>query len=213
MKAIFFDLDGVLIDTEWIYNKCWTQASKDLGYDLPPTEILKLRSCDKLAAVPIFGSVENYLAVRERRKQIMEKMLETTPILPKKGVVETVEGLRKTDLYISIVTASSVPTALKYLKQAGLEGLFENIISTKDIERGKPFPDVYLTAAKKAGFEPSQCYAVEDSPNGLKSGRAAGMRTCMVPDRIPYTDALRPYVDDVRASLNDVIPMILPWLS
>ncbi|MBQ4487181.1 MAG: HAD family phosphatase, partial [Oscillospiraceae bacterium] len=97
MKAIFFDLDGVLIDTEWIYNKCWTQASKDLGYDLPPTEILKLRSCDKLAAVPIFGSVENYLAVRERRKQIMEKMLETTPILPKKGVVETVEGLRKTD--------------------------------------------------------------------------------------------------------------------
>ena len=75
MKAIFFDLDGVLIDTEWIYNKCWTQASKDLGYDLPPTEILKLRSCDKLAAVPIFGSVENYLAVRERRKQIMEKML------------------------------------------------------------------------------------------------------------------------------------------
>ena len=208
MKAIFFDLDGVLIDTEWIYNKCWTQASKDLGYDLPPSEILKLRSCDKLAAVPIFGSVENYLAVRERRKQIMEKMLETTPILPKKGVVETVEGLRKTDLYISIVTASSVPTALKYLKQAGLEGLFENIISTKDIERGKPFPDVYLTAAKKAGFEPSQCYAVEDSPNGLRSAKTAGCVTIMIPDLTPLDDEVRPYTDYCVRELIDIFTVL-----
>ena len=208
MKAIFFDLDGVLIDTEWIYNKCWTQASKDLGYDLPPSEILKLRSCDKLAAVPIFGSVENYLAVRERRKQIMEKMLETTPILPKKGVVETVEGLRKTDLYISIVTASSVPTALKYLKQAGLKGLFENIISTKDIERGKPFPDVYLAAAKKAGFEPSQCYAVEDSPNGLRSAKTAGCVTIMIPDLTPLDDEVRPYTDYCVGELIDIFTVL-----
>ena len=54
---------------------------------------------------------------------------------------------------------------------------------------------------------------LEDSPNGLKSGRAAGMRTCMVPDRIPFTEVLKPYVDDVRDSLHDVIPLIAPWLS
>ena len=114
---------------------------------------------------------------------------------------------------MGIATSNGTAMVDAVLRAQNIREYFDAVVTGDMVRRSKPEPDIYLAAAEALGVAPADCLVLEDSPNGLKSGRAAGMRTCMVPDRIPYTDALRPYVDDVRASLNDVIPMILPWLS
>ena len=131
----------------------------------------------------------------------------------KPGVPELLDVLDVHRVPRAVATSNDRFLVEGYLKGLGILDRFDAVVTGDMVRRSKPEPDIYLAAAEALGVAPADCLVLEDSPNGLKSGRAAGMRTCMVPDRIPYTDALRPYVDDVRASLDDVIPMILPWLS
>ena len=204
MKAILFDLDGVLIDTEWIYNKCWKTSSAELGFELSDEQILSLRSCDKTVAAELYGGVENYLKVRERRKALMDEMIPRDPIKLKYGVHELMDFLKKTSLTTAVVTATPLDRAVKYLKDTGIYGEFDHVVSAKQVERGKPFPDVYLFACKELGVSPADCYAVEDSPNGLRSARDAGCVTVMVPDLTPCDDSVRKYVDYCVSDLTDI---------
>ena len=204
MKAILFDLDGVLIDTEWIYNKCWTRASRELGYDLDAEQILSLRSCEITVASKLFGSQENYKEVRKLRKRYMDEMVAADPIKLKYGVHELLDFLKGTDLVRAVVTATPLERALGYLRDVGIDKEFDRVISGRQVERGKPFPDVYLFACKELGFEPQECYAVEDSPNGLHSARDAGCVTVMVPDLTPCDDEVRPFVDYCVNDLTDI---------
>ena len=78
------------------------------------------------------------------------------------------------------------------------------------VKRSKPEPDIFLKAAETLGASPEKCLVLEDSLNGIKAGRAAGMTVVMVPDVFPYTDDLAPYVDHVAPDLAAVIPLLDP---
>ena len=185
MNTILFDMDGTLFDTEKHYQWAWRKAIADAGYELDASEVLKLRSLGAPYNVAQFqewfGEEVDYRAISQERVDLMKDMLaHEIPLKPQ--VPQTLEKLRQMGYSMAVVTATAQEQAVSNLKLAGLLPFFDHVISASMVKRGKPAPDVYLYACEVLGVQPENCYAVEDSPNGVMSAHAAGCRTIMIPD-------------------------------
>ena len=186
IKAVLFDLDGVLIDSEKIYVRFWMQAAEELGYSLPTQQALELRSCGKATGGEILSRVNGgrdvYDEIYARRVELMDEYIAQNGYEAKPGAFEALPELKRAGYRLAIVTASVLEKKLPMLERMGFTEYFDDIISAHEVKRSKPFPDVYLYAAEKLGIKPEECAAVEDSPNGIRSAHGAGMKVIMVPD-------------------------------
>ena len=211
-KSVIFDMDGVLLDTERIYQHFWHIAAGDFGVDLTDERALTLRSLDgKLASGKFeewFGDAGLYVRMREHRKEMMNAYLEAHPAVAKPGVRETISFLSERGIQYAIATATNEVRARECLEMAGISDLFDVIISAKSLPRGKPYPDVYQNACAAIGRECGDCFAVEDSPNGLLSARRAGCITVFVPDMTPYSEELADRTDYALKKLTDLCGII-----
>lgn len=187
IKAILFDMDGTLVDTEKYYRVFWAKALEHFGYHMTDEQALSMRSLGFPYGAQhlkeLFGPEVDYQKVREQRKILMEPVLEKNGVEVKKGAIELLTYLQKAGIVRVVVTASSVKRAEDILGRCGLLSYFDRLISAKDMKRGKPAPDVYIYACEQLGLEPQECIAVEDSPNGVQSAYRAGCRVIMVPDQ------------------------------
>ena len=185
IKAVIFDLDGTLTDTEKFYQKAWPEALEHFGYKTEPWMPLELRSLGRPFA-PLkfrewFGEDFDYDQVRSYRKALIEKYLE--PGIPlKPGAEEILTWLRANGYTVAMATANDLPRTERYLNRIGIRDLFDRLICADMVSHGKPAPDIYAYACKALGLEPGETVAVEDSPNGVRSAAGAGCKTVMVPD-------------------------------
>lgn len=213
IKAVIFDMDGVLIDTEKHYNAAWCEAAHMAGFDdFKREHALMLRSCDAGLASEmmkdIFGAGFDYYAIREVRRRLVAQRLERYGLEKKPGIDEILAFLHESGIKAAVATATPIGLTLQHLEQIGVKDQFDKIVSAKQVAHGKPAPDVYLYACGQIGEEPSECIAVEDSPNGIKSAYAAGCRPVMVPDLTPPDEEIRPMLYAVVDSLADMIGIL-----
>ena len=208
IKAVIFDMDGVILDTEKLFFKYWRLAAKLHGYEMSEQVALHIRSFSAHFAVPYFkeqfGEDFDYAAVRATRKELMERDLAENGIPLKEGIRELMETLKRKGILTAIATSTDYERTERYLKCLGLFDLFDRIICAPMVKVGKPAPDIYLYACEQLGLAPKDCLAVEDSPNGIKSGFAAGCRVCMIPDLTRPDEELLPMIDLVAESLTDL---------
>lgn len=211
-KAVIFDLDGLLFDTEQLYQDAIMSAAVELGHDITPA-IFRTMIGRPLAQTRVFlleqyGStfpVEELLTTWHRHfAAIVETRLAVKP-----GVVELLDALDALALPRGIATSSSHKTVQHHLGAHDLGDRFHHIVASGDYAAGKPAPDPYLLAAARLGIEPRFCLALEDSHNGVRSAAAAGMMTIMVPDLLEATDEIRGLCTFVVRDLHMVRDLVM----
>lgn len=212
IKAVVFDMDGLLLDTEKLLVKFWVQAANEAGFPMEREHALYLRSLHRSFAIPylkgLFGEEFDYIKVRTRRMKLMSEYLSENPLELKKGAVELLKYLRERKIPAAVCTATDFERAADYLKKTGIFGYFDRIICAAMVKKGKPEPDIYLYAAKELGLNPSECLALEDSPNGVKSAYSAGFATVMVPDLTQPDEELSKMIFKKADSLSEIIDFI-----
>lgn len=209
IKAVIFDMDGVLIDTEKHYNAAWCEAAHMAGFgDFQREHALMLRSLDARLASEmmkdIFGAGFDYFAIRDVRRRLVAERLERYGLEKKPGIDEILAFLHAQNIKAAVATATPIELTLQHLDRIGVRDQFDRIVSAKQVANGKPAPDVYLYACAQIGEEPSDCIAVEDSPNGIRSAYAAGCRPVMVPDLTPPDEEISHLLYAVADSLADI---------
>lgn len=212
IKGVIFDMDGLMLDTEKLLARYWIQAAREAGFPMELEHVLGIRSLAAMFAAPklqgIFGKDFDYEAIRARRKELMNEHLRTHGIDKKKGVEELLIYLKTSGLKIAVATATDRQRTNSYLTQVGLISYFDQFVCGDMVNRGKPDPEIYLTACKTLGLTPQECMALEDSPNGILSAHAAGCRAVMVPDLSQPEDDLLPFLYACVPDLNCVITLL-----
>lgn len=211
-KAFIFDLDGTLIDTEKIYRVIWPRAIKQLGFEFSDERFLSLRSLGRPFAPAKFkewyGEEFDYDKARKIRKGFFDEHIAEHGIELKYGAIELLTYLRDSGIVTAIATATDPVRAKEYMDMTGLSGYFDKVISATMVPEGKPSPYVYQYACEQLGFKPSECVAVEDAPNGIKSAFSAGLKVIMVPDLTEPDEEILSMLTLKASSLMDIIELV-----
>lgn len=211
-KAVIFDLDGTVLDTEKLLVKYWCMAANEFGFPMEREHALQLRSLARKYAEPLlkewFGEICDYMTLRNRRMELMTAHINKYGLETKGGIKELLVYLGENGYKRAVATATDLNRAGGYLKDVGLYDYFDCIISAHQVQNGKPKPDVYLYAVSQLGLQPDECIAVEDSPNGVISASDAGCRTIMVPDLTEPDNELKKRIYAVCHSAADIIEIL-----
>jgi HAD superfamily hydrolase (TIGR01509 family) len=210
--AVVFDMDGLIFDTEKLYQEAILSAATEVGCELTtarflrmvgtPWHITRSRLIDEHGAT--FPIDELRAAWTRHFDALVEIRLSLKP-----GAAELLDTLDKLQLPRAIATSSSHKTAQHHLTAHALLERFHQIVAHGDYAAGKPAPDPYLKAAERLGVEPQFCLALEDSHNGVRSASSAGMMTIMVPDLLEPTDEIRALCAFVLDDLHAVRRLVL----
>jgi HAD superfamily hydrolase (TIGR01509 family) len=209
IEAVVFDLDGVLLDSEHVWDEVREQLARERGgrwHERAQADMMGMSSTEwsrylhDVIGLPEPPEELNAEVVRRMEARYRERL----PLV--EGAVAAVRRLARS-FRLALASSSNRPIIDAVLAQSRLASAFEVTISSEEVARGKPAPDVFLEAARRLGLEPERCAAVEDSGNGIRAARAAGMRVVAIPNRRypPPPDALA-LADVVLASLSELGP-------
>lgn len=215
IKAVLFDMDGVVLDTEKLYTRFWKQAVEECGFHMTWEQLLGLRSLGQEYADAYFkgilGPKASEKEIRRIRRIRMKEYTDKYGIEKKPGIDETLRGLRRRNISPVIATASQTSRAKMFLDQVGLGQSFDRILTTEQVAHGKPQPDIYLSACRQLGIRPDEAAAVEDSDNGVTSAWRAGCRVIMVPDLSRPDEELKKKLSGIADDLTGILPYIDQW--
>lgn len=210
--AVIFDMDGLIFDTEALYQQAFLAASSAGGHNMPISLIQSTIGVPWVKSrLLILEQMGPDFPVDQYGEAVTDhfKMLATTQLRLKPGVIELLNVLDQLKLPRCIATSSSHSTVQSHLSAHGLAGRFDAVIAHGDYAASKPSPDPFLIAAKRLGVNPALCLALEDSFNGVRSASAAGMMTFMVPDLLKPTPEIYSLCTGVASDLNAVRKLIL----
>ena len=206
MKAVVFDLDGTLVDSEPLAYEAWRRELRRHGYELLERDQEATRGRTYRAAHAYFAErVDGMPAADEFWGRFSGTLFELfeTELTPFEDAVATARELHRRGVPIAIASASPRERLDATLRAARLDGLFDVTVAGDEVEHAKPAPDLFVAAAVRLGIPPDQCVAVEDSPIGVESALAAGMTVVAVARKPEHRADLRAHtvVDELTAAV------------
>ena len=192
MRAVLWDLDGTLVDSEEYHWLSWRGAMQAEGIDLSYERFLASfgQRNDRILAAWLGADADpaRVRRVGDGKEAEYRRLAEERGLTPLPGAREWLESLRAAGWKQAIASSAprlNVETMLRVLDMLPMDRLLDAVVSAEDVTRGKPEPDVFLAAAAKLAVPPSRCIVVEDAAAGVEAGRRAGMRTIGVNARAP----------------------------
>lgn len=212
MNTIVFDMDGVLFDTERLCEQSWLVMAEEEG--LPDMEeifprCIGLNANDSRRIVmEAYGENFDYEGFRSKASVWFWNYIEEKGLPVKQGVREILAWLQEKSWRVGLASSTRRSSVMKCLERAGIQSFFSVVVTGDMVEHSKPRPDIYLMACSKLGVEPGQTYAVEDSPNGIRSAHAAGMSPLMVPDMIAPDEEMERLSMGIFRDLGEVLEFL-----
>lgn len=206
-KGAIFDQDGLLFDTEVIYQRSWVEAAKRQGVEIDPT--FPQRFCGRgraeIAEIThaVYPELDLERYCREAIDLAWSTQLSGVPT-PKKGLHEMLSFCRANGIKTAVASSSTLKVVRHNLESAGVLEFFDAITTGDDVVRHKPAPDIFLLAAERLGLDPRACCVFEDAYSGIEGAVAAGCRAVFIPDQLAPTPRIRA-IAEVRESLADAI--------
>ncbi|HVI42947.1 MAG TPA: HAD family phosphatase [Anaerovoracaceae bacterium] len=212
IKGIVFDMDGLMFDTERLSAEGWAFAGKQMGLDITENIIVKALGLSIENTKRVFlnelGEAFDFSAARKIKVDYMTSYIENNGLPMKTGLIELLDYLTVNHFKITVATSTERERAQYYFDKAGISKFFDKIVCGDMIERGKPEPDIYLTASGIIGVDPYECLALEDSPMGILSAYRAGMKPVMIPDLLQPDEGTNRLLYARLPTLLDVIELL-----
>lgn len=206
IRAVIFDFDGLIVDTETPVYEAWREAYRERGQELA-LEVWE-RALGTHGAFDPFAHLELLAGRTFERETLLEQVSERNrracdiqPLLP--GVRERLDEARTLGFGTAVASSSSCAWVTGWLERHGIAALFHSVCARDDVARVKPAPDLFLLAAERLGVAAPACLVFEDSPSGIRAARAAGMRCVAVPNAVTRGLVL-PGPDLILASLAEL---------
>ena len=188
IRAVLFDFDGILVDTEWAIYSAWRRTFEEHGHLLPLEIYTRCIGSDFATWSPkshleeLTGNAFDWHDLDARRQQEIVSELEGSKAMA--GINDMLDVIKARAISSAVVSSSSHHWVDGWLEQIGLIQHFETIVCRGDAPRIKPAPDLYLEAARRLKLDPADCLVIEDSLNGIHSAKAAGMAAWAIPNRV-----------------------------
>ena len=212
VKAVLFDMDGLVLDTEKLYSRFWQEACIALGYPMTREQALTMRALNAKAGEEnlkrFFGPSVVYQQVRSLRIQLMDAYIEKNGVDLKPGIRELLDDLEQKHIPTALASSSPAERIQSYLKPLMLYERFDCICSGYEVPHGKPEPDIFLYAANCLHRDPGDCMVLEDSPAGILAASRAGCMPVMIPDLDQPGEEIRKLLYAKADSLLDIIDLV-----
>ncbi len=205
LKGAIFDHDGLMFDTEKIWQANWKLVADEMNITLP--EEFKKEICGSsgqhmLDVIQKYYHVEDGTSIRDRVRQgVFDD--EAKHIDMKEGLLDILEMFQRHGVKMAVASSSQKEMIVRNLKNANVEDYFAVVVSGQEVKHGKPAPDIFLLAAERLGLDAKDCYVFEDAYNGVQAGVASLAKTIMIPDLVQPTDEIRSMVADVCTTLKE----------
>ena len=212
IEAVLFDMDGVIFDSERAVIDCWKIVAAEAG--VPDIEGFCTRALGITSAatkelfLDIYGDKYPYDELNQKKRELVVARFDAGLVAVKPGCRELLTYLNGNGIKAAVASSTSTNSVTREIRGAGLYDFFDEIVCGDMIEHSKPAPDIWLKAMELLGVSPEGSVAIEDSFNGVRSAKAAGLYTIMVPDLVQPDDEIRGLADIVLPSLNEALEHI-----
>lgn len=212
IKAVIFDKDGTLHDTEKVYFRAWHAAAGQMGVPRME-EFVQLATGTNFTQTEriwqdFYGDAFAFRPFWDLRNALYDDMIAQSGVPIREGAYELLEYLKKNGYKIALATSTNAPRVERHLAQSDMKKYFDAVVTGDTVPRGKPAPDIFLIAAERIGVEPAACMGVEDSFNGVRAVKAAGMFAVMAPDMIAPTKEILSIADACVGDLREIIEIL-----
>jgi len=207
IKAVIFDMDGVLLDSESICDKTWEIAAKEWNLKDAYTVIQECRGRNKTDSILVlknhYGQDFDGQVYLQRTSDLFYEIEKKDGIPLMHYAKEILEDLKSAGYRIALASSTRSEAVRRQLTNAGLIHYFETITTGDMVKHSKPDPEIYMMACASLGLRCDQCIAIEDSPNGIKSAVSAGLKVIMVPDKIQPDEEIKQIIWKLCNSLEE----------
>ena len=213
IKAVLFDMDGLMVDTESLATEAFIHSAKKQGYDMTKEETLLVLG---FTTKSIYEFWENYFKnsdvsgkqlVDDHYKYI-ENILFTTGPRKMPYIEELLKYLKESNYKVAVASSSNMNHIINNMEKTGLKKYIDEFASGAEVENGKPAPDVFLLAAERLGVKPEECLVLEDSKAGVIAGSSAGAKVIMVPDMFKPDEECKERTYRIVGNLGEVISIL-----
>lgn len=213
IKAVLFDMDGLMVDTESLSTEAFINSAKAQGYNMTKEETLKVLGFTKANIYQFWidyfqGTNVDGKKLVDDHYEYIENVLYTVGPEKMPYVEELLKYLRENNYKIAVASSSDTADIKNNLEKTKLEKYIDEIASGVEVENGKPAPDVFLLAAERLDVDPKDCLILEDSKAGIKAGKASGAMVFMVPDMFTVDKECEDTADRILKNLGEVIEIL-----